>query len=63
MGRREPKVPNEPTPFNVETVRIIEGLGQRLDQVEANQEEMKILRRMTDELNRRFCIIFNKISQ
>eukprot|EP00975_Prorocentrum_lima_P058327 12241785-Prorocentrum_lima.AAC.1 len=34
-------------------VRVIESLGNRLDQVESNQEEMKILRRMNGELNKR----------
>eukprot|EP00975_Prorocentrum_lima_P012800 2710500-Prorocentrum_lima.AAC.1 len=53
MGKREPKAPEGPTPFNVEAVRTIEGLGRRLDQVEANQVDMKILRRMNAELNRR----------
>eukprot|EP00975_Prorocentrum_lima_P038644 8117885-Prorocentrum_lima.AAC.1 len=53
MGRREQRVPPETIPPNAETARAIEGLERRLSQVETNQEEMKILRRKSDELNRR----------
>eukprot|EP00975_Prorocentrum_lima_P060065 12595814-Prorocentrum_lima.AAC.1 len=53
VGRQEPTTTVEPAPSNAEVVRALENLGRRLDQVESNQEEMKILRRMNEELNRR----------
>eukprot|EP00975_Prorocentrum_lima_P002725 603536-Prorocentrum_lima.AAC.1 len=53
MGRREPRAPPEPAPPNAETVRVIEGMERRLGQVETNQEDMNILIRMSDELNKR----------
>eukprot|EP00975_Prorocentrum_lima_P053903 11309128-Prorocentrum_lima.AAC.1 len=59
MGQREPRVQQEPQSSNPETARILESLEKRLLQVEStlshetNQEELKIMRRYSDALNRR----------
>eukprot|EP00975_Prorocentrum_lima_P036046 7583611-Prorocentrum_lima.AAC.1 len=53
MGRQEPSAPVEQAPSNAEIVRALENLGRRLDHVESNQEETRILKRMNEELNRR----------
>eukprot|EP00975_Prorocentrum_lima_P015995 3398576-Prorocentrum_lima.AAC.1 len=53
MGKKEPRTLAGSLPPNAETVRVIESLERRLGQVETNQEEMNILRRMSDELNKR----------
>eukprot|EP00975_Prorocentrum_lima_P000269 55114-Prorocentrum_lima.AAC.1 len=45
--------PDTQTPSHADMVRVIESLGKRLDQVESNQEELKLVRRMNEELNRR----------
>eukprot|EP00975_Prorocentrum_lima_P039778 8357950-Prorocentrum_lima.AAC.1 len=50
---QNPSGPVGQTPSNAEIVRAIEQLGERLGHVESNQEEMKLVRRMNEELNRR----------
>eukprot|EP00975_Prorocentrum_lima_P038616 8111483-Prorocentrum_lima.AAC.1 len=53
MGKKEPRAPAGSLPPNAETVRVIERVERRLGQVETNQDDMNILRRMSDELNKR----------
>eukprot|EP00975_Prorocentrum_lima_P015376 3256627-Prorocentrum_lima.AAC.1 len=53
VGGQEPTTPVEQAPSNAEIIRALENLGKRLDHVESNQGEMKILKRMNEELNRR----------
>eukprot|EP00975_Prorocentrum_lima_P071202 12936370-Prorocentrum_lima.AAC.1 len=59
MGQREPRVQPEPQPSNADTARSLESLEKRMLHVEStmsletNHEEMRIMRRYSDELNRR----------
>eukprot|EP00975_Prorocentrum_lima_P070536 12932564-Prorocentrum_lima.AAC.1 len=48
LGKKEPRAPAGSLPPNAETVRVIESLARRLGQGETNQDEMKLLRRMSD---------------